>query len=167
MTGDRPWRHRVPYWVIFLAIVGSLYWASMAGPEGSFSGTKKLDDTKQAEAIVAQLNELVKFMAGLNTSLVAGALAVAINGRSWNARWGHFDAVSLMGVLCSCAAVYYGTYLVFAQTLEMMANGFIDPFQKRLEMALAIQFNGFMIGFILLGIVFCRVMEFRPNGPPP
>lgn len=151
----------IPYWLIFLLLVALLYAASLLIPDGLFSPVHSFGPGEAAKATVDQLNLLSTLMVTLNTSLITGSLAVAVNGHVWNPRWSVMDRLAVLLVLSSGATVYYGVYMAFAVTLEMIAAGFVDPFQRRLALSLSIQYHAFMAGFLMLGIVFCRILEFR------
>ena len=163
MTSRPPPVKRVPLWAVFIALIGLLFLASTQLPAEAMQPILQFDEENgdQLKATLDQLNLLSQLMIGLNTSLIAGALAVSVHGRSWNPKWNGFDSAALLLVLSSGATVYYGVYLAYIIELEMVANGFLDPFSPRLDRALAIQYRAFMLGFLLLGIVFCRLFERR------
>jgi hypothetical protein len=170
---------RLPYWPMFLLLIAALYGASvyvfdsipaevvrpylqLAGQldaDGKLLNENIKSDKSPADIVLDQLNLLIQFMVTLNTSLASGALLVAVKGRSWNADWGAFDMLLTVLVLCGSAAAYYGIYLVYAITLEMVSNGYLDPFQDRLQKAMSLQYHAFFGAFVLLGVLFCRIVQ--------
>lgn len=144
---------------LYVIGAGLLYLASLFVPDGAADGRFALSDGTKAS--LDYYAEICKVVGGLATALIAGCGALVIKGKDWSAQWGHFDAAIIVGALLAAAASLYGVYLGHIAVLQMTIEGVFDPFQARLSAALAIQYNGLLLGVFLLGLVFTRMLSHR------
>jgi hypothetical protein len=93
--------------------------------------------------------------------MLAAASALAIRGHDWSSRWEKLDGFFVILSYLAGATSYYGIYIAYVAMLEMIDQKVLGAMNPRLQTGLAIQFYGTIVGFLLLGLVFARMLEQR------
>jgi len=151
---------RVPYWIIYSAVVALIYIASLFIPFGhAVPITQKLADPSKATLDV--LVSITQLISALDAALLGAAATLTVKGRDWSTRWARVDGVLVLFVFICGATSYYGTYLGYVAILGMLAQGMVNPFEVRVQWSLMIQYDGLVLGVFLLGLVFARMLEGR------
>jgi len=114
-----------------------------------------------AKATLDFLVETMKLTTGLNTALLAAIAAITVKGREWSERWGRWEGTLVVAALCGVAVSYYGIYVEHASVLSMIYNGTIYPFERRLDVALKLQYYGTLAAVFCIGLAFTRLLEAR------
>lgn len=147
--------------VLYVAGVIILYVASLFIPDKGASGELTLADA--AKVSLDYYLEISKLVGSLSIALVGGCGALVIKGRDWSTHWTRLDATAIVFALLAAAASLYGVYLGHIAVLQMTIERIFDPFQSRLSAALAIQYYGLVVGVLLLGLVFTRMLAVRKD----
>lgn len=145
---------------VYVVVVLLFYACSQLIPTSdSIPLTVELEEP--AKATLDFLLETMKLTTGLNTALLAGIAAVTVKGREWSERWGRWEGMLMVAALCGVAVSYYGIYVEHASVLSMVYNGTIYPFERRLDVALKLQYYGTLPAVFCLGLAFTRMLEAR------
>ena len=112
-----------------------------------------------AKEVLDLLRELQSYVGALNTALFGACSVLALKYRNGETSWGSVERYAIMLALVGGAVSYYGLYLSRIAILEMVSAGVIDPFTRRLQVALELQYYGFLAGILLIGFVFVRAMD--------
>jgi hypothetical protein len=147
------------YDVLYIAAVAVLWLLTSSIPAGPLSVEAKLSEP--AKATLDYLTEVIKLTVSLNTALYAACAIVAIKGSEWSAGWARLDGYSVVFALVSGAASYFGSYVTYTAMIEMSYAGSVDPFGRRLQWGLSLQYYGVLVGIFVIGAVFCRMLEAR------
>lgn len=151
-------KHR--YVAIYLVLIILIYTSSLFLPQGPPSLALPIEKDAQAKAILDALNNMQTLFTTLTSTLFAACGALVVKGSEWIRRpWGQVDKYAFVLILVAGATSYYGLYLSHIATIDMVANGAVDPFSHQLQFALQIQYYGFLIGAVLLGLVIVRLMD--------
>jgi hypothetical protein len=150
--------------VVYLGAVGAVLVASLLLPDtGGATADVRFKDP--AKATLDYLTEMGKLAGTLNAALFAACGALAIKSRDWSSHWRDSDGYMIVLALLAGATSYYGTYLSQIAIVEMAFQGVIDPFSRRLAIALNIQYYALLSGVFLVGLVFTRMLAARkPTG---
>jgi hypothetical protein len=152
------------YSLVYLLLLALLTAGSFFLPDGALSGDLAFEPDSRAKIALDVLLDLQQFVGTLNTGLFAACGVWVAKPRKFSGSWGHVERVCLVGALAAGAMSYYGLYLSRVVILEMVSAGVIDPLGRRLQFALGLQYYGFLVGIILLGLVFVRQMDSpQPN----
>jgi hypothetical protein len=147
------------YDVLYVVAVAAVWLSASSISAGPLSTEAKLPEP--AKATLDYLTEAIKLVVSLNTALYGACAVVAIKGSEWSSRWTRLDGYSTVLSLVSGAVSYYGSYLTYAAMIEMSFAGIVDPFSRRLQWGLSLQYYGVLVGIFLIGAVFCRMLEAR------
>lgn len=151
---------RMPYWAIYFALAAILFVLSLMLPDPDvMPATAELKDS--ATAMLDAVKSITTLISALTTTLCAGAATVAVKGKEWSVAWNRFDGALIICVLLCGAVSYYGLYLSSIAILEMVEAGVFGINSPRLSNAITIQYYAVIIGYLVLGFVFCRLMEGR------
>ena len=156
---------RIPYWVFYLALAGVLFLLSRWLPNPDVM-TAPADLKDSTAAMFDAVKSITTLVSALTTTLCAGAAAIAVKGREWSTGWNRIDGVLILGVLLCGAVSYYGLYLSSIAILEMVGAGVFGLDSPRLSSAITLQYYAVLIGYFILGLVFCRLMEGRRADVP-
>lgn len=155
----------IPYWVVYCALVATVFFISIFLPEGGFAADLKLvDPAKASFDIVAELNKSIGTLA---TTMLAASVALVVKGKDWSLHWSRLDGCLLIVVFVAGAVAHYGIYVANVASLEMVATGVVDPLATRLQVAIAFQYYALLGGMFVLGLVFCRMLETRRTEATP
>ncbi|MBK8630135.1 MAG: hypothetical protein IPN84_07980 [Sphingomonadales bacterium] len=152
------WIFRIPNWAIYVGLAATLYAMSLFLPDPDVLGSlAELKDP--AGAMLDAVKSISTLVSALNTTLCAGAAAFSIKGKEWSSHWNRaFEIIILCVFLCG-AVTYYALYLSSIAVLELVASGSFGLSSPRLLIAIEIQYYGQIVGFFLLGLVFCLMMD--------
>jgi len=156
---------RVPFWLIFLGSAAALYALSHFLPEDK-ALVASITVTEAGKTTLEYLQEMSKLITTLNTAMMAAAAALIVNGKEWTTSWSRLDAMLILLAFLSGAASYYGIYLGQISILEMISQGWLNPLSSKLQAAIAIEYYGTLVGVLLLGLAFSRLLEGRLRNAP-
>lgn len=157
---------RSPYTTLYLGLATVLCFASMLLPTPDVAaGSAEFKDS--AAAMLDVVKSLTTLISALTTALCAGAAAGAVKGKDWSATWSRIEGGLVIVVLLCGAVSYYGMYLSWIAVLEMVGAGAFGLDSPRLSTAIAVQYYAVLVGYLILGLVFCRLMEGRRLESPP
>jgi len=161
MAGRR--RLKFGYVGLYLLLIAVLTIGSLLIPEGAISPDLVFAPEGRAKIALDVLLDLQQFVGTLNTGLFAACGVLAFKNREMVASWGRIERLSMVGALIAGAVSYFGLYLSRIAVLEMVAVGVIDPISRRLQFALALQYYGFLVGVVLLGLIFVKGLDLLSN----
>ena len=152
---------RPPYWLVYclLIVVAAILMTALWPHSETVPVSGSLE--KPAETTIELVQSLIALATTLNTTMFAAAAALAIKGKDWTPTWSRFDGIVLLLAFVCGAVSYYGVYAAYAAMLEMVDQGVIGGMSPELQTALAAQYYGTLGGFVLLGLVFTRMLEGR------
>jgi hypothetical protein len=149
---------------IYFALLILLYLGSMVLlPDGVIEGQIQIDSKTQAKVVLDALTDLQQFVGTLSVGLFAGCGWIVTRKRETEAIWSSVERIALVLALVAGATSYYGLYLSRILILEMLSASVIDPLARHLQVALAIQYYGFLFGAIMLGGLFVQSMASIPG----
>jgi hypothetical protein len=93
--------------------------------------------------------------------LLAATAAVCVKGHEWSRSWSRLDSVMAVVALAGGVLTYFGMYLANIAALAMIAAGAFAPLSQDLMLAIAIQYYSALIGTLILGLVFARMLDHR------
>jgi hypothetical protein len=151
---------------LYCALLVVLTIGSQFLPEGVVRDTLKFEPKDSASEALKTLQELQVFVGALTGTLFAACGALSTKWKPASGQWASFDRLVFVLVLVCGAVSYYGLYLARVATLEMLSAHVLDPLSLRLQTGLALQYYGFLVGAVLLGLVFIRLLD-MPSGELP
>lgn len=144
---------------VYLFTLALLTAGSFFVPDGLISSGLQFDDKTLAKTALDALTDLQQFVGALNTTLFGACGWLVIKGRETKTRWSNISGYAIVLALAAGTTSYYGLYLARIAILEMVSAGVLDPLTRRLQFALGLQYYGFLVGAVLLGLVFVRLLE--------
>lgn len=150
----------IPYWVLYVALVVILLVGVILLPDNPMVPVSS--EIKDAGATtITVVNSMIGLMSTLNTTMLAAAAALAVKGRDWSDVWSRADGSILLCTFVAGSVSYYGVYTAYVALLEMVDIGYMSGLAPHLQRGLSTQYYATLAGYVLLGLVFTRMLEGR------
>jgi hypothetical protein len=154
---SRIWSHHMAT-CAYLIVTAVVYFASLLIPHAKvLDGAIQLKDP--AETAVALAKDISALSGTWAAAILGASGIVCVKGHEWSRGWTRLDSLMVVVALAGGVLTYYGMYVASVAMFGMAAAGAFAPLSQDLSFAIAIQYYSALIGTLILGLVFARMLD--------